>query len=145
MSRAPRKLTAPLSAPSTPLRDGASAQSNPESHGVWEYVPATGLYRNRATGAVAEEPDTDIPAAGTISVSAEEEGVTVPEDQFRLGVRLAISGRSGLIRRCPVCRRRRLLLIPRDGATFLSCAGNFATAAAGEAVEGACDFERELS
>ena len=124
------------------------APSSPED---WEYNEATGLYHNRLTNAVAEEPDTDVPAVGTISASAEEEdGFTVSEQQYRAGVRLAISGRSGLVKRCPVCKRRRLLIVPKDGATFLTCAGKLAThdvfSEEGEAGsdEDACDFERKV-
>lgn len=125
----------------------------------WEYVAERGKYRNRFTGQFAEEPDSDIPAFGTLSVAAEEEeGFTISEAQYRAGVRLAISERSGLVRRCPTCRRRRLLVVPKEGAKFLTCAGNFVYDDADVEREGsvtssdsvvssadACDFERKVS
>lgn len=125
----------------------------------WEYIAERGKYRNRFTGQFAEEPASDIPDFGTLSVAAEEEeGFTISESQYRAGVRLAISERSGLVRRCPTCCRRRLLIFPKEGAKFLTCAGNFvydngavqsadsvATSDSATSNADVCDFERKVS
>lgn len=111
---------------------------NPNAAGNWVYDSDRGKYLNTVTGEIADEPDTDIPAAGTLSVSGEEEeGFTLSGTQHGMGIRLAISAKSGLIRRCPNCNRRRLLLVPKEGATFLVCA---------DAMDdtGACDFYRKV-
>lgn len=133
----------------------SSSPLSASSSDDWEYVVDRGKYRNRFTGQFAEEPDSDIPAFGTLSVAAEEEeGFTISESQYRAGVRLAISERSGLVRRCPTCHRRRLLLVPKDKAIFLTCAGNFLhdrqdpdgneTSETGTTADNTCDFERKV-
>lgn len=130
---------------------------------VWEYDYEQGKYLNKLTGEVADEPDTDIPTVGTLRVAdEEEEGFTVSEMQYRAGVRLAISESSGLVRRCPICKRRRLLLVPKEGSVFLTCGGKKTSLQSTDltsdsenndeyvtvnrsSVEDACNFERRES
>ena len=111
---------------------------NPNAAGNWVYDNDRGKYLNTFTGELADEPDTDIPGAGTLVVSDEEEaGFTVSDTQYSAGIRLAVSAKSGLVRRCPNCGKRRLLIVPKDGHKFLVCADALN--------EGdGCDFYRKM-
>jgi hypothetical protein len=108
--------------------------------GNWVFDPERGRYLNTVTGEYADEPQTDVPDVANLddALEWEEDGFTLTETQFRQGMRLAVSERSGLVRRCPECGKRRLLLLPKDGKLFLVC---------GDALndEPACDFHRAVT